>query len=110
MMKKCTIVFKSFFTLGLVTFFLLTAFVLTSCKQSEVDDSTLMLYAKAHNFYLNHQLDETVNLLSSKNTKKKDQKFVPILVLRGKAEYFLGYLKEAKQTFKMALSLRPTQV
>ncbi|GHV22074.1 hypothetical protein FACS189494_08380 [Spirochaetia bacterium] len=101
-MKKYFTVFKAVFTLMVLLF--------VSCNKSEVDNNTLMLFARAHDFYSSRRLKETVNLLQPKNTTKQAQNFVPILVLRGKAEYFLGNIQDAKKTFKRVLSIRPTQV
>jgi len=83
---------------------------LISCSMTNADDKTLLLYARAKNIYLEGHFEETAAALSRKNTGFRAQRFVPLLVLRGKALYFSDDRENAKKTFNRVLSLRPSQV
>jgi tetratricopeptide (TPR) repeat protein len=93
---------------------LVFAFALLSCllccSRTNIDDKTLLLYARAKNLYVEGRFQETAAALSQKNTGLRAQRFVPLQVLRGKALYFSGDRENAKKAFKQALKLRPAQV
>ena len=79
----------------------LTCLLNMSCAQPAVDDETLLLYARSQNIYREGRFSETANMLQA------EKKFVPALVLRGKAEYLSGDLDSAEKSLKRALSLKP---
>ncbi|GMO25538.1 MAG: hypothetical protein Ta2B_05160 [Termitinemataceae bacterium] len=97
-------ILKCFFTT------LIVLILIASCAPYKVDDQTLMLFARAHKTYSKGMLKETVELLLPKNTKAKVQKFIPVLIMRGKAEYFLGNISDAEKTFRKAQKLNSAQV
>ena len=70
------------------------------------DDETMILYARAQSVYAEGRFKEAAAMLDSRRSLKK---FVPALVLRGKALYFASELDEARSVFTRALKLRPSQ-
>ncbi|GHV83930.1 hypothetical protein AGMMS50212_12700 [Spirochaetia bacterium] len=90
--------------------FLLSGLILLSCSKDGIDNETLALYARAQSFYTNGKLNETRDLLLPENTSGKANKFIPVLVLRGKTEYFMDNIDEAEKIFKRILKLKPAQV
>jgi tetratricopeptide (TPR) repeat protein len=79
---------------------------LVSCSEKKPDDETLILYARAQSVYAEGRFAESAAMLDSERALRK---FVPALVLRGKALYFAGELDEARSVFTRALKLRPSQ-
>jgi predicted Zn-dependent protease len=71
-----------------------------SCDSSVPDDETLLLYARAQDVYREGRFAETAKMLAG------ETKFVPALVLRGKAQYLSGDLDAAGKTLKRALALK----
>ena len=90
--------------------FCMMGFWLFSCSPSsspkKPDDETLILYARAQSVYAEGRFKEAAAMLDSGRSLKK---FVPALVLRGKALYFAGDLDGARFVFNKALKLRPSQ-
>ena len=74
---------------------------LLACQAAAPGDETLLLYARAQDLYREGRFAETARMLAG------EAKFVPALVLRGKAEYLSGDLASAGKTLKRALALRP---
>ncbi|GMO28914.1 MAG: hypothetical protein Ta2F_04310 [Termitinemataceae bacterium] len=92
---------------------IVAAFVFASCALpalSDVDEKTLTIFSRAHGIYAEGLLKETAEMLLPKNTGGKAQRFIPLLVLRGKAEYFSGDITSAVKTFRKILKLKPAQV
>jgi tetratricopeptide (TPR) repeat protein len=98
MCKKCALCFCA------AAFIL---FCVSSCAVKKPGEKQLLLYARAKTLYAEGRFDETQAALSRKNAGFTAQFFVPVLILRGKAEYFSGRLDEAEKTFRRALRLRP---
>jgi tetratricopeptide (TPR) repeat protein len=93
-----------------VLYFCTAAFILfciSSCAVKNPDKKLILLYARAKSLYAEGRFNETSAALSKKNSGFTAQFFVPVLVLRGKAEYFSGRLDDAEKTFRRALRLRP---
>jgi tetratricopeptide (TPR) repeat protein len=82
-------------------------FCISSCAVKNPNEKQLLLYARAKTLYAEGRFDETSAVLSKKNSGFTAQFFIPILILRGKAEYFQGRLDDAEKTFRRALRLRP---
>ena len=72
-----------------------------SCFTPNTDDETLRLYIRSQDVYREGRFSEAALML------KGETKFVPSLVLRGKAEYLSGDLFGAKKSLERALHLRP---
>jgi len=72
-----------------------------SCGSRTAGGETLLLYADSRNVYAEGRFTEAAAML------KAEKKFVPSLVLRGKAEYLSGDLKAAEKSLKRALALKP---
>ena len=70
-----------------------------SCAPREAGDKTLQLYVHSQNVYREGHFAEAAAML------KTEKKFVPALVLRGKAEYLSGDMAAAEKTLKRALGL-----
>jgi tetratricopeptide (TPR) repeat protein len=83
---------------------------LSSCSIIKFDDKTFLIYARAKELYANGRFPETIAALSRKNIGIKAEFFVPVLILRGKAEYFSGRFGNAEKTFRRALLLHPSQI
>jgi len=64
-------------------------------------DEKLLLYARSRELYRQGRFRETANMLAG------EKKFIPALVLRGKAEYLSDDLAAAEKSLKRALSLKP---
>ena len=83
-------------------FFLTALFGLwvLSCNSSLIPEETLLLYARSQNVYREGRFYEAAMLLAG------ETKFVPALVLRGKAEYLSGDLEAAEKSLRRALKLK----
>jgi tetratricopeptide (TPR) repeat protein len=81
--------------------FSLLFFSVLSCVPAPREE-TLIRYAKARSLYDEGRVGEAAALLAGEG------RFVPALVLRGKAEYFSGNHAEAEKTFRRALKIRPS--
>ena len=92
---------RGFFGCLLILCGLLSAIVNTSCTPPEPDEETLLLYARSRNIYSEGRFADAARMLAGKT------KFVPALVLRGKAEYLSGDLDAAAGSLKRALALKP---
>jgi tetratricopeptide (TPR) repeat protein len=73
---------------------------LASCFAG-LDDETLIRYARAQKTYREGAFAETIALLEG------GRKFVPALVLKGKAEYFSGEQAAAEASFRRARKRNP---
>ena len=71
------------------------------CSSRTPDSETLLHYARAKNVYSEGRFREAALMLAG------EKKFVPALVLKGKAEYLYGDLVTAEKTLKRALKLSP---
>jgi len=71
-----------------------------SCASREAGEETLLLYVRSQNVYREGRFAEAATML------KAERKFVPALILRGKAEYLSGDLAAAEKSLKKALALR----
>ena len=76
-------------------------FVLVSCSKSP-DVQTIRTFVRASDAYALGRFTEVTEILQREN------KFVPALILRGKAEYFSGDLEKAEKTCRRAIKLRPS--
>jgi Flp pilus assembly protein TadD len=72
-----------------------------SCVLPGPGDETLLLYARSQDVYREGRFSETASIL------KQEKKFIPSLVLRGKAEFLSGDLAAAEKTLKRVLTLSP---
>ena len=72
-----------------------------SCVPPVPGDDTLLLYARCQDIYREGRFAETAKMLSG------ELRFVPGLVLRGKAEYLCGDLDAAGKSLRRALALKP---
>jgi len=68
------------------------------------DTETLRLYIRASDAYARGQFTEVTEILFRQNT------FPPALILRAKAEYFLGDLEKAEKSYRRAIRLRPSSL
>ena len=73
---------------------------MVSCFSPNADDESLMLYVRSLDVYREGRFSEAALML------KGEAKFIPSLVLRGKAEYLSGDLTNARKTLERALNLR----
>lgn len=71
------------------------------CARRMPGDEALLLYIRSQNLYRDGRFTEAAGMLAGEN------RFVPALVLRGKAEYFSGDLAAAEKSMKRALSRQP---
>ena len=71
-----------------------------SCASREAGEETLLLYVSARNVYNEGRFAEAAAML------RAERKFIPALVLRGKAEYLSGDLAAAEKSLKKAMSLK----
>ncbi|MDR2842920.1 MAG: tetratricopeptide repeat protein [Spirochaetaceae bacterium] len=81
-----------------------------SCGVVHADKENIALLSKAYNFYVEGHFDDVKEILSAKNSGGRAQRFIPILILRGKSEYFSGDILSAEKTFKRILKLNPAQI
>ncbi|GMO48514.1 MAG: hypothetical protein Ta2G_04300 [Termitinemataceae bacterium] len=95
--------------LPLSGFLLAACTVLAACTAQAADEQTLQTFSRAHETYSQGMLQETVELLKAKNTNAATQRFIPSLILRGKAEYFSGNIQSAEKTFRKVLKLNSAQ-
>ena len=75
-----------------------------SCANNNPGEETLLLYTRASSVYREGRYEEAASMLSA------ERNFLPSLVLRGKAQFFTGNDKDAEQTLRRALSLRPGNI
>jgi len=64
------------------------------------DAETIRVFARASDAYAQGRFSETSEIL------RKQNKFVPALILRAKAEYFSGNWEDAEKTCRRAIKLR----
>ena len=72
-----------------------------SCRRITPDEATLLLYVRSQKLYSEGRFAEAAKALEG------EKKFVPALILRGKAEYLSGDLAAAGITLKKAHALKP---
>ena len=72
-----------------------------SCFSRAPVDETLLLYTRSQNVYREGRFADAAKILAG------EARFVPALVLRGKAEYLSGDLEAAGKSLKRALALKP---
>jgi len=72
-----------------------------SCAKTP-DTRTIRLYSLASEAYAQGSFAEVTGILYRQNN------FLPSLILRAKAEYFLGDLEKSENSCRMALKLRPS--
>jgi tetratricopeptide (TPR) repeat protein len=75
--------------------------LLVSCDKTP-DEETLRLYVRAGETYSAGRFPETAEIL------EQEKKFPPSLLLRAKAEYFAGDIKNAESSCRKALRKRPS--
>ena len=83
---------------------LMLCVIFFSCIDKNPDEETLLLYTRASSVYREGRYEEAASMLSA------ERKFLPSLVLRGKAQYFIGNDEEAEQALKSVLSKRPGNI
>jgi tetratricopeptide (TPR) repeat protein len=76
-------------------------FFFVSCSRTP-DEETIRLYVRASDAYALGRFTEVTEILHRQNN------FVPALILRAKAEYFLGDLENAEKNCRRAIKLRPS--
>ena len=81
---------------------LMLVFLTGACVSPMPDEETLLHYARSQNVYREGRFAETALMLAGEN------KFVPALVLRGKAEYLSGNPEAAGKTLRRVLKLNPS--
>ena len=74
-----------------------------SCAKSP-DAQTVRAFVRASDAYTQGRFFETVEIL------QKENKFPPAVILRAKAEYFLGNLENAEKSLRRAIKLRPSSL
>jgi len=74
---------------------------ITSCAKTP-DIQTIRLYSLASEAYSRGSFTEVMEIL------RKQNNFLPSLVLRSKAEYFYGDLESAEKSCRRAIKLRPS--
>jgi len=84
-------------------FFFTIAFFTASCTKSP-DTETIRLYVRASDAYSNGRFIEVTEILHRQNN------FPPALILRAKAEYFIGDLEKAEKSCRRAIKLRPSSL
>jgi tetratricopeptide (TPR) repeat protein len=94
------------FFLPAVLFIVLLLF---ACSSKEVSEDTLLLYIRAAALYNEGKFNDAIVLLDGKENGGEIKNFIPAIVMRGKAHYFLGTLDEAENQFRRAIKLRPAQ-
>jgi len=72
---------------------------MVSCASPGNGDEELVLYARSRELYGEGRFQEAAGIL------KDEKKFIPALVLRGKAEYLSGDLASAEKSLNAALAL-----
>ena len=72
-----------------------------SCTPPGPAEETILLYVRSQDVYREGRFAEAALMLAG------EAKFVPAMVLRGKAEYLSGDLKAAEKSLKRALALGP---
>lgn len=105
-MKNIKMIVKTIVKTMNVALFLFALMMFGSCALSKADDDTVKLFARSHGLYVQGMLRETIDMLLPKNTGGKAQHFVPLLILRGKSEYFLGNINDAEKTMRRVLRLK----
>ena len=75
-----------------------------SCSNKNPGEETLLLYTRASSVYREGRYEEAASMLS------RERNFAPSLILRGKAQFFIGKDEEAEQALRRALSLRPGNI
>ena len=74
-----------------------------SCLKSP-DTETVRAFVRASDSYSQGRFSETAEIL------RREKKFPPAVILRAKAEYFLGDLENAEKSFRRAIKLRPSSL
>ena len=82
-----------------ISLLLLCIFAL-SCTYYTPNDEILLLYARSQDVYREGRFAEVTKMLAG------ERKFVPALLLRGKAEYLCGDLDAAEKSLKRVLALK----
>jgi len=82
----------------------LLSLISASCAKPAPGDETILLYASSHNVYREGRFAEAAKMLAGEN------KFLPAVVLRGKAEYLSDDLAAAEKSLKRALKENPGNV
>jgi tetratricopeptide (TPR) repeat protein len=88
---------------------LLVVSLLGSCSLKEVSEETLLLYVRASALYNEGKFNDAILMLDDKESGREIKNFVPAIIMRGKAHYFLGALDDAEKQFRRAIKLRPSQ-
>ncbi|MCL2442094.1 MAG: tetratricopeptide repeat protein [Treponema sp.] len=83
--------------------FFTIAFFTASCTKSP-DTETIRLYVRASDAYSHGQFTEVTEIL------RKQNNFPPAIILRAKAEYFMGDLDKAEKSCRRAIKLRPSSL
>ena len=78
-------------------------FLFVSCAKTPATE-TIRMYVRASEAYALGRFAETADILYG------EKKFHPALVLRAKAEFFLGDLEKAEKTCRKALKTRPSSL
>jgi len=76
-------------------------FFFASCNRAP-DEETIRIFVRASDAYALGKFTEVTELLHKQNN------FVPALILRFKAEYFLGNSEQAEKTCRRVIKLRPS--
>ena len=80
---------------------IVTVFLCTSCDKKP-DVETIRIYVHAYDVYSQGRFAEAAEILHKQNN------FPPALILRAKAEYFLGDLEKAEKSCRRVIKLRPS--
>jgi predicted Zn-dependent protease len=92
---------KSLYPLAAVLFLTFVC-SFTACRRGQPNEETLLQYTRASGAYSEGRFSEAAEILAPLKS------FLPALVLRGKALYFLDQSGEAEKSFRKALSIRPS--
>ena len=74
-----------------------------SCTKSP-DSDTIRVFVRASDAYSQGRFTDVTEIL------RKENNFPPALILRAKAEFFLGELEKAEKTCRRAIKLRPSSL
>ena len=86
-----------------ITLFIACLALFASCAKAP-DVETIRIFVRASDAYAQGRFSEAAEILQRENN------FPPALILRAKAQYFLGDLKNAEKTLRRAVKLRPSSL
>lgn len=96
------------FTVILILGIFAICFFNTSCSKDEkIPEDVLLTYVRASSLYSGGKFKEAVAILDEKENAKSFANFIPALIVKGKAKYFLGEIDSAEKDFSAVLKKQP---